>query len=111
MSPLLPLSLYTVLPSDLTCSAIDTRRLADLEPLLEALGRIGASHQGKSVAQVSLNWLICKGVVPIPGARNAAQAEENCGALGWRLTDEQVAELDELSQTFADFPGMPLETM
>ena len=33
--------------------------------------------------------------VPIPGAKNREQAEQNAGALGWRLTDE---ELDLLTQ-------------
>jgi diketogulonate reductase-like aldo/keto reductase len=58
---------------------------------------IGQDHGGKSNVQVALNWLICKGALPIPGAKNAAQAQENAGALGWRLTDEEVAKLDETS--------------
>ena len=28
---------------------------------------------------------------PIPGAKNRAQAEQNAGALGWRMTDEELA--------------------
>lgn len=47
--------------------------------------------------QVALNWLICKGAVPIPGAKNAAQATANAGALGWRLRQGEVEELDELA--------------
>ena len=58
---------------------------------------IGQDHGGKSNAQVALNWVICKGALPIPGAKNAEQAQENAGALGWRLTDEEVAKLDETS--------------
>ena len=38
---------------------------------------------------MALNWLIAKGAVPIPGAKNRAQAEENAGALGWRLSDDE----------------------
>ena len=45
-----------------------------------------------------LNWLICKGAVPIPGAKNARQAEQNAGALGWRLTEEEVKRLDEATE-------------
>jgi len=45
---------------------------------------------------VALNWLICRGAIPIPGAKNARQAQENAGALGWRLTTEEVAELGSL---------------
>jgi pyridoxine 4-dehydrogenase len=41
--------------------------------------------------------VICKGALPIPGAKNAQQAQQNAGALGWRLTDAEVAALDEAS--------------
>lgn len=77
------------------------RRYADLlpkiNPLLKLMTEIGQEQGGKSKTQVALNWCICKGVLPIPGAKNAAQAEENAGALGWRLTEEEVAKLDEAS--------------
>lgn len=73
------------------------RRLEEMQPLLEALVQIGAAHGGASVPQVALNWLLCKGTVPIPGAKNARQAQENAGALGWRLAPEEVARLDDLS--------------
>ena len=45
-------------------------------------------------AQVAINWTICKGAVPIPGCRDAAMAEANAGAMGWRLTDEEVGALE-----------------
>ena len=66
-------------------------------PLLKEMQKVGAEHAGKSTSQVALNWVVCKGAIPIPGAKNARQAEENAGALGWRLTAEEVARLDELS--------------
>ncbi len=72
--------------------------LARIQPLIESLWRIGAAHGDKTPVQVSLNWLICKGAIPIPGAKNARQAQENAGALGWRLTDAEVAELDTMSE-------------
>ena len=46
--------------------------------------------------QVALNWLICQGAVPIPGAKNARQATDNAGALGWRMSEEEVARLGRL---------------
>jgi pyridoxine 4-dehydrogenase len=46
---------------------------------------------------VALNWLICKGTLPIPGAKNVRQAEQNAGGAGWRLSDDEVAQLDEES--------------
>jgi aryl-alcohol dehydrogenase-like predicted oxidoreductase len=58
------------------------------------LSRIGAAHGGKSPSQVALNWLVCKGALPIPGATNVAHLEENVGALGWRLTPEEASALD-----------------
>lgn len=74
-----------------------SRLLPLLPPLIKSMTQMGQDHGGKSNAQVALNWVICKGALPIPGAKNADQALENAGALGWRLTDEEVAKLDELS--------------
>lgn len=37
---------------------------------------------------------MCKGTLPIPGAKDLAQARENLGALGWKLSSGEVAELD-----------------
>ena len=78
-----------------------SRILPKLPPLLKLMTQIGQDHSGKSNAQIALNWLICKGTMPIPGAKNAKQAEANAGALGWRLTEDQVAALDEASEEFA----------
>jgi aryl-alcohol dehydrogenase-like predicted oxidoreductase len=58
------------------------------EPLIRQLREIGQAHDGKSPSQVALNWCICKGTLPIPGAKNANQALDNAGALGWQLTEE-----------------------
>lgn len=71
--------------------------LTHIDPLLRLLREIGHAHEGKTPAQVALNWIICKGAIPIPGAKNAQQARDNAGALGWRLTPEEVAELDKVS--------------
>lgn len=71
--------------------------LPKIGPLLKLMTEIGQEHGGKSKAQVALNWCIRKGTLPIPGAKNAEQAEENAGALGWKLTRDEVAKLDETS--------------
>jgi aryl-alcohol dehydrogenase-like predicted oxidoreductase len=71
--------------------------LPKIEPLLKLMTEIGQDHGGKSNVQIALNWTICKGTLPIPGAKNADQAQENAGALGWSLTEDEVAKLDELS--------------
>jgi aryl-alcohol dehydrogenase-like predicted oxidoreductase len=70
------------------------------EPLITLLKQIGVAY-GKSPAQVALNWTICKGTVPIPGAKNARQAADNLGAMGWRLTAEEVTALDEASKVLS----------
>ncbi len=71
--------------------------LPKIGPLLKLMTEIGQDHGGKSNAQVALNWTICKGALPIPGAKNAEQAGQNAGALGWKLTDDEVTRLDETS--------------
>ncbi len=72
--------------------------LAQIQPLTALLRQMGQAHDGKTPAQVALNWVICKGAIPIPGAKNARQAQENVGALGWRLTEQEVAVLDRVSE-------------
>jgi len=72
--------------------------MAEIEPVVAELRRIGAAHGGKSPAQVALNWVMCKGAVPIPGAKNASQAEQNAGALGWALVADEVAALDRVAK-------------
>ncbi len=71
--------------------------LERIAPLAAPLRDIGRTH-GKTPSQAALNWVICKGALPIPGATNAAHVEENAGALGWRLTDDEVTTLDKASE-------------
>jgi aryl-alcohol dehydrogenase-like predicted oxidoreductase len=71
--------------------------LARIGPLLKLMTEIGQDHGGKSNTQVALNWLIYKGALPIPGAKNSKQARENAGGLGWKLTEEEAAKLEEAS--------------
>ncbi|MBN1148633.1 MAG: aldo/keto reductase [Anaerolineales bacterium] len=75
--------------------------LENIQPLIRQMREIGRAHDGKTPAQVALNWLICKGAVPIPGAKNARQAQENASALGWSLSEGEVAVLDEISAGLA----------
>lgn len=71
--------------------------LQKIEPVLAALQSIGDAH-GKTQVQVALNWLLGKGnIVPIPGAKNAKQAEQNAGALGWEMTAAEREQLDNVS--------------
>jgi pyridoxine 4-dehydrogenase len=67
--------------------------LGGIGPLLAVMERIAKTRE-KTIAQVALNYIICKGAIPIPGARNTAQLEDNIGAMGWRLTNTEVAMLE-----------------
>ncbi|MEM9947931.1 MAG: aldo/keto reductase [Cyanobacteria bacterium P01_D01_bin.36] len=70
--------------------------LPGVQPMLNCLKAI-AAEKDKTMAQVAINWCICKGAIPIPGAKNLAQAKQNTGALGWHLTEGEVTELDKAS--------------
>jgi aryl-alcohol dehydrogenase-like predicted oxidoreductase len=73
------------------------RQLIHFPQLLSTLTALGEKYGAKTPAQVSLNWVLSKGTIAIPGAKNAKQARENVGALGWKLTDNDVILLDESS--------------
>lgn len=74
--------------------------LKDMQPLIRLMTEIGQDWGGKVAAQVAINWCICKGTLPIPGAKNVAQAQLNAGSIGWRLTPEQIKALDHASDPF-----------
>lgn len=71
--------------------------LSNIRPLIKALRKIGMEHGGKTASQVAINWVICKGAIPIPGAKNAEQVEENVGSCNWRLSENEISYLDEIS--------------
>lgn len=68
--------------------------LPKMTGLLDCLNDI-ASQRQKTVSQIALNWCICKGTMPIPGAKSLVQADQNIGALGWSLDDGDVNALDK----------------
>lgn len=67
-----------------------------IDPTLDVLKKI-ASARGKPVAAVSLNYALVHGIVPVVGTRSEAQAESNAQALGWRLSDEEIKQIDAVS--------------
>jgi aryl-alcohol dehydrogenase-like predicted oxidoreductase len=78
------------------------RQLEASRPLVTALEEIASNYQA-TAAQVALNWLICfsgEMIVTIPGATKAQQAAENAGAMQFRLSDAELARLDELSRSY-----------
>jgi aryl-alcohol dehydrogenase-like predicted oxidoreductase len=72
--------------------------LAKLSPVLKVLRQAAADHN-KTLGQVALNWLMNQeGVIPIPGAKSAKQAQENAGAMTWSLTPQEVETLEVVSR-------------
>jgi aryl-alcohol dehydrogenase-like predicted oxidoreductase len=56
-----------------------------------------AAGLGATPGQLALAWLLHQGddVVPIPGTRRIERLEENVGALALRLSDDDLARLDQ----------------
>ncbi|MGP8125777.1 MAG: aldo/keto reductase [Nitrososphaerales archaeon] len=60
----------------------------------KALSNIGMKY-GKTASQVALNWLLSQeNVFPIPRASNTVHVTENIGSVGWRISEEDRAELE-----------------
>ena len=76
-----------------------------LYTVVDAIDEI-AKETGKTVPQISLNWLLQRPTVStlIIGARNEEQLRANLGAIGWKLTTEQIAKLDAASDTPPIYP-------
>ncbi|MEA3336249.1 MAG: aldo/keto reductase [Chloroflexota bacterium] len=77
------------------------RTWAIIDALLEV-----AKDEGKTPAQVALNWLHHRpGVTaPIIGVRTVAHLEDNLGAVGWALSDENMAQLTTVSKPDLHYP-------
>jgi aryl-alcohol dehydrogenase-like predicted oxidoreductase len=73
--------------------------------VVDAIDEI-AKETDKTVPQIAINWLLQRPTVStvIIGARNQEQLSQNLGAVGWNLTQEQVARLDAASATQPIYP-------
>jgi aryl-alcohol dehydrogenase-like predicted oxidoreductase len=73
--------------------------------IVDALDGV-AAETGKTVPQIALNWLLRRPTVSsvIIGARNEEQLVQNIGAVGWKLTPEQVVKLDAASDVLPAYP-------
>src|SRR5580658_4769758 len=76
-----------------------------LYKVVDALDEV-AKETNKTVAQIALNWLLDRPTVSsiIIGARNEEQLRQNLGAIGWRLTPEQIGKLDVASAVTPVYP-------
>ncbi len=87
---------------------VDDERLYRVIEVLDEL----AGETGKAVPQIALNWLIQRPTVSsiIIGARNEAQLRQNLGAVGWKLSPDQIARLDAASAVMPPYPYFPYRT-
>lgn len=67
----------------------------ELDPLINELKALAETHK-VTPAAVALNWVICKGAIPLGGARTAEQAKANAQALTFRLEEGEVEKLSGL---------------
>jgi aryl-alcohol dehydrogenase-like predicted oxidoreductase len=90
-------------PKDLLRRAdilFSSENLKRANKILEVLHEI-AERRGKNVSQVALNWLIKEPtVLAIPGAKKPMHVKVNVGAVGWKLTEEEIKKIDEVSNSF-----------
>ena len=65
-----------------------------------------SQETGKSIPQIALNWLVQQPTVStvIIGARNEEQLAQNLGAVGWKLSADQLERLNAASQRTAPYP-------
>jgi aryl-alcohol dehydrogenase-like predicted oxidoreductase len=78
------------------------RDLEKTQLLVEALEEIGEKYDA-TPGQVALNWVIHfqgETVVTIPGATKVHQAAQSAGAMKFKLSEDELRRLDELSRTF-----------
>ena len=78
------------------------RKFEQSRPIVAALEDIGKKYDATS-GQVALNWVIYnqgESVVAIPGATKAEHAKQSAGAMSFKLSDDELARLDELSKEF-----------
>ncbi|MGI6005695.1 MAG: aldo/keto reductase [Christensenellales bacterium] len=69
--------------------------------LLETLDKI-AAERSVPVAQVAINWNTQHPQIDTAlfGVRNVGEAEENCAAMAWELTSEEIAAINEAIRVY-----------
>ncbi len=76
--------------------------LEKTRPVVEKVRELAAKY-GVTPSQVALNWLIFhhgETVVAIPGATREQHAQENTGAMKFKMTEEDLSQLDKISAPF-----------
>ncbi len=76
-----------------------------LYKVVDAIDEV-AKETEKTVPQIALNWLLGRPTIStlVIGARNEEQLKANLGAVGWKLSAEQIAKLDAASEVPLAYP-------
>ena len=78
-------------------SRFNAEGLKKIEPVMVLLRQFGEKYN-RTPAQVALNWINAQdGVIAIAGAKTADQVRQNAGALGWQMTEDEIAQLEQAS--------------
>ncbi len=86
-------------PDSVRLGGVKRRYFNDKGWSIHAAAKKIAVERGKTVSQIALAWLLSNPVVtsPIIGPRNLVQLNDNLGAAGLTLTDEEKQSLDQVS--------------
>lgn len=78
-------------------------KFSKVQELLKVMDGIAQAHN-VAVAQVAINWNTQKNYVStsIVGVRNPHEAEINCAAMAWSLSDDEMKTLDDAIATYLD---------
>ena len=76
-----------------------------LYQVVDALDEV-AKETGKTVPQIALAWVLSRPTIStvIIGARSEEQLKANLGSVGWKLTQDQIAKLDNASKVNLPYP-------
>lgn len=86
---------------------IDKEKAFDIVEVMEKI----AADKNVSVAQIALAWLLHQHAVStvIIGAKKPEQLEDNLKSVEVKLTEDELAKLDEVSKLTPEYPGWMLE--
>jgi diketogulonate reductase-like aldo/keto reductase len=89
------LDVAVVAYSPLGGGALQTSADPEIRTLNKLLEFIGAVNGGQTSAQVALNYLVCKGAIPIPSCTSVARADAIADVLEFELGVEDIETIDE----------------
>jgi aryl-alcohol dehydrogenase-like predicted oxidoreductase len=84
---------------------VPDERLYDVVDVLTEV----ASVTEKTIPQIAINWLLQRPTVSsvLIGARDETQLRDNLGAIGWKLSGEELVALDTVSAVTPPYPYYP----